>query len=170
MKIIFSEKFPRILKNKRQLEKSLNVKISNRGKEIILEGGGEEEYIAGQVVDALNFGFPLTAALQIAEEESIFEIINIKDHTKRKDYPTIRARIIGKEGGTLKTLSSLTNCNFELKGNEVGIIGPSEEIKNAQDAIVALIQGSKQSNIYAFLEKSHPQPIIDLGLKTKKKR
>ena len=104
----------------------------------------------------------------IKGEDFLFEILDIKKYTHRKDYETIRARIIGKEGKTLKTLSTLTDCHFELKDNNVGIIGSPELIKNAQDAVIFIIQGSKQANVYSFLEKHHLKPIVDLGLKEKK--
>lgn len=165
MKTIYSEKLPRILKNRKRLEKRLGVKIRNRGKEVFVESSPEEEYVAEKVIDALNFGFPFFAALLIKEKDFLFEVFSIKEHTKRKDLSKIRARIIGKEGKTLKVLSELTGCFFELKDNEVGIVGHPEEIKNAQDAVIRLIQGAKQGNVYSYLEKNQTKKIWDLGLK-----
>ena len=165
MKTILSEKLPRILKNKKRLEEKLNIKITNRGKEVRIKGDSEEEYVAEKVIGAINFGFSFTTAILIKEEELEFEIMNIKEHTHRKDLNRVRARIIGKDGKTLKTLSNLTRCNFELKENFVGIIGSPEDLKHAEEAITSIIKGSKQSNVYAHLEKNQPKPIVDLGLK-----
>jgi len=165
MKTIISEKLPRILKAKKKLEKDLEIKIRNRGKEVFIEGDPESEYTSEKVIDAINFGFPFSAAIQIKEENFLFERINIKDHTKRKDLIVIRARIIGKGGKTLKTLSHLTECFFELKDNEVGIIGSAENIKNAEVALISIIKGAKQANVYSFLEKRKIKPEYDLGLK-----
>jgi len=165
MKTIISENFPRIIKDKERLEKVLNIKITNRGKEIIIKGEPKDEYIGEKVIDALDFGFPLSTAIPIKREGFIFETLNIKDYTKRKDLERIRARIIGTKGKTLKTLCILTKCQFELKDNNVGIIGPPEYIKNAQDAIVSLIKGAKQSNVYNFLEKHQIKEEVDLGLR-----
>lgn len=165
MKTIYSEKLPRILKSKKKLETTLNVKISNRGKEVSIAGEPEDEYTAEKVIDAINFGFPISDALTIKNEDSLFEVISIKSHTKRKDLERIRARIIGTEGKTLKTLCTLTKCFFELKNNEVGIIGSPEHIKNAQEAVISIIKGSKQTNVYSFLEKHQVGPVLDLGLK-----
>lgn len=165
MKKIISDKIARILKAKKELEKKLNVKITNRGKEIFIEGKPEDEYIAEKVLDALNFGFPFSAAILIKEEDYLFEKLNIKELTNRKDLERVRGRLIGKKGKTLKTLSDLTKCFFELKDNEIGIIGDPEYIQNAQEACTSIIKGSKQSNVYAHLEKHQPQPVIDLGLK-----
>ncbi len=165
MKTILSEKLPRILKNKKKLEKILNVKITNRGKEVSIQGEPEDEHIAEKVIDALNFGFPFSTAMLIKKEDFMFEIINIKDYTKRKDLKQIRARIIGTSGKTLKTLKQLTNCYFELKDNHIGVIGPPEYLESGQKAITTIIRGAKQSSIYGVMEKSKVTPISDLGLK-----
>lgn len=154
MKTIFSEKVSRILKNKKRLEKMLNISLSNRGKEVSVQGDAEDEYIAEKVIDALNFGFPFSAAVLIKKEDFVFEIINIKDYTSRKDFERIRARIIGRGGKTLKTLNQLTNCYFELKDNEVGIIAHPEDLETAHEAVVSLIKGSKQSNVYGFVKRN----------------
>jgi len=152
-------------KNKKRLEASLKVKITNRGKELTLKGSPETEYTAEKIIDALNFGFPFSFAMLIKEEDFIFEVVNIKDHTKRKDLSRIKARIIGTKGKTLQTLCNLTKCNFEIKDNFIGIIGDPEFIENAQEAIIHLIKGAKQSNIYAYLEKHQVKEPDDLGLK-----
>ena len=101
----------------------------------------------------------------IKKNDYMFEILNIKDFTPKKNMSRIKGRIIGTKGGTLKTLSELTKCFFEIKDNQVGIIGHPEYIKNAQDSIIQIIQGAKQANVYARLEKNQIEPIIDLGLK-----
>ncbi len=165
MKTIISDKLPRIIKNKKKLEEELNIEIKNRGKEVTIKGKPEEEYVAEKVIDALNFGFPFSTALLIKREDNLFEIINIKDHTKRKDLKRIRARIIGKKGKALGTLHQLTKCHFELKDNYVGIIGDPEFIENAQEAIISIIKGSKHANVYGNLEKHQVKPVVDLGLK-----
>ena len=161
------DKIVRIIKGKKKLEEKLKVKIEINGKNISLEGKPEDEYLAEQVIEALDMGFPFSHALKIVEEDHMFETINIKDHTKRHDLERIRGRIIGTKGKTLKTLSELTECHLELKDNTVGVIGPPENIKIATEAIVSIIQGSKQANVYSFLERNRPAPIIDLGLKKK---
>lgn len=168
MAILVSEDISKVIKNKKRLERLLNVKIIIKGEEISVEGIPEDEYAAEKVIDAINFGFPIPIALLIKEEDFLFEILDIKKYTHRKDFETIRARIIGKGGKTLKTLSTLTECHFELKDNNVGIIGSPELIKNASDAVILLIQGSKQANVYTYLEKHQIKPVLDLGLKREK--
>lgn len=165
MTSIYSDKLPRILKNKKHLEEKLNVKITNKAREVFIEGEPEDEYIAEKVIEALNYGFELKEALLIKEEDFILEIIPIKQFTRRSDLTRIRARIIGKSGKTKKTLCQLTKCFIQVKDNEVAILGDAEYIYNAQEAIKSLIKGSKQANVYKYLEKHQVQPVLDLGLK-----
>ncbi len=168
VKTIIVDKLSKITKNKKRLESKLNIKISNRGREVRILGSPEEEYVAEKVIDALNFGFGYSDAIRIKEEDFVFEKFSIKDYTHRKNLESVRARVIGTKGKTLNTIGDLTGCVVELNGNEIGIIGPAELIKNAQDAVISIIQGAKQSNAYKFLEKNRPQPILDLGLKKEK--
>jgi ribosomal RNA assembly protein len=165
MKKILSEKPLRIIKAKEDLKKITGVNIDNRGKEIYLEGKPEDEFIAEKIVDALDFGFPFSSAIMIKQDNFHFEILDIKDYTPRKDLETIRGRIIGKDGKTLKTLTALSNCFFEINGNRVGIIGPAEIIKNARESVISLIRGSKQANVYRALEKNQFEQVEDLGIK-----
>lgn len=165
MKVLIIDKLARVVKARKKLEEKLDVKITNRGKEVKIVGKPEDEYVAERVLDALNFGFPYANAILIKEEDFDFEILNIKDYTNRKDLEAIRARIIGKNAGTLKTLCQLTNCFFELNDNYVGIIGSPECIKNAQEAVISIVQGSKQANVYARLEKHRVKEPVDFGLK-----
>lgn len=166
---IIIDKLTRIIRSRKKLEKILQVKITNRGKEVYVEGSPEDEYVAEKVLNSLDFGFPFSVAVEIKTEDLNFEILNIKDYTNQKNLERVRGRIIGAKGKTIKTISELSNCYLELKDNSVGIIGEPEFIKNAEEAIITLAKGAKQANIYSHLEKHKPQPLYDLGLKKAKR-
>ncbi|MGY4884570.1 MAG: KH domain-containing protein [Nanobdellota archaeon] len=170
MKKLISEKIIRIIKNKENLERELKVNIEINGKEVSISGKPEEEYLAEKVIEALDFGFPLSDALSIIKEDFLFEILNIKNYTTQKDFERVRGRIIGKDGKALKNISSLSECHIELSGNKLGIIGEAECIRNVEEACKLLIKGSKHSNVYAYLEKHKIEPILDLGLKEVNKK
>lgn len=165
MKKIISEKPMRIIKAKENLKKILGVEIKISGNEIYLDGKSEDEFIGEKIVDALDFGFPFSHAITIKQDNFHFEILDIKDYTPRKDLETIRGRIIGRNGRTLRTLTDLSGCFFEINRNRVGIIGPVELFENARESILALIRGSKQANVYRVLEKNQFEPVEDLGIK-----
>lgn len=166
MKEFTLKKPKKILENKRVLEKKLNVKIEVLGRKVTINGNEIDEFIASKVIEASEIGFDIETALFITDEDYVFEKVEIKNLTKRNNLTEVRARLIGKEGRTKELIEELSECYICVNINEVGIIGPNDMIKNAMQAVAKLIQGSKQSSVYAYLEKQrkirHPE---DLGLK-----
>lgn len=153
MQEIYTEFIRKVFQNKKKLEQELEVKITNQGKNLFIDGEAEKEFIALQVIGAINLGFSTEKALLLKKEGIILQTIHIKDITKRKDLERVRARIIGKQGRTLKTLNNLTCCEFSIQDNCIGIIGDTEDIREARQAITSLINGGKQSNVYTHAEK-----------------
>ena len=170
MQEIYSEELAKILKNKNKLESELNVNITNKGKNIFVDGEAPNEFTALQIIEAINVGFSVENALLLKDEENMLQILHIKDITKRHDLDEVRARIIGTKGKTLKTLLNLTDCHFSLHDNNVGIIGHSDNMEDAVQAIESIVHGSKQSNVYARLEKQKKRKRIQgkLGLNLEK--
>lgn len=153
MQETYVENIRKILQNKKKLESELEVKITNKGKNLFIKGNAENEYTALQVIEAINLGFSIERALFLKNENIILQTLNIKDITKKHNLEEIRGRIIGTKGKTLKTLNKLTDCAISLKNNKIGIIGDAEEIQDAVQALTSLIHGSKQGNVYSRLER-----------------
>jgi len=153
MQEIYIENLGKIIQNKARLEKELEIKITNKGKNVFVNGKAEKEYIALKVLEAINLGFSIDSVFQLKDEKIILQKINIKDLTKKQNLERIRGRIIGTQGKTLKTIHNLTNCNLSLKDNTIGIIGDAENIEDAIQSLTSLIKGSKQGNVYARIEK-----------------
>ena len=75
---------------------------------------------------------------------------------------------------TKHTIEQISSCDVLINEDEnsVGLIGSAEQIEEATTAITNLIRGSKQANVYRFLERMNAekrQMDTDLGLKIKKK-
>ncbi|MBS3081047.1 hypothetical protein J4221_06230 [Candidatus Pacearchaeota archaeon] len=153
MQEIYVENIKEVLRNKKRIETELEIKLSNKGKNVFINGKPENEFLALHVLEAVNAGFSVANSLQLKDENIILNTIFIKDITKRNDLEIVRGRIIGREGSTLKTLKHLTHCDFAMKVNTVGIIGDAEEIEDAVQAIKSLIQGSRQGRVYGRLER-----------------
>ncbi|MEM3074580.1 MAG: KH domain-containing protein [Candidatus Pacearchaeota archaeon] len=152
-KILYVKSARKIIQNKRELEDKLKVVISVKGINTIIDSEKEiDEYFASRVIQAMDFPFLIDDALMLKSEDFSFKVINIKDYTRRHDMKVIKGRIIGTKGKTLRVLSDLTRCEFALKDNEVAIIGRVEDVQKAEQAIISLIRGSKQGNVYAYLE------------------
>ena len=158
----------KILRSKKNLESKLKVKISVKGNNINLHGEEVNIYVAEKVFEAIERSFSINTALLLTDENYILEDIHIKDVTKKRNLEQIRARIIGTKGKTLKTISELSDCHIVLHENTVSIIGPAEKIKDAMNAIESLIRGSKQANVYKYLERQRAKIMPeDLGLRKK---
>jgi len=119
MQEIYVENLPLILINKNKLEKELKIKISNKGKNIFIEGKPEDEYLALKILEAMNLDFSIERALLLKNENNLLHIINIKEKTKRNDLHHIKSRLIGTRGKTLKTLNQLSECAISLHDNKI---------------------------------------------------
>jgi ribosomal RNA assembly protein len=150
---IYAQNLKGLLINKNLLEKELKVIIKNQGKNIFIEGPAENEYIALHIIEALNLGFNIYESLLLKDENIILYILNIRNYTKRKDLYEVKARIIGTYGKTKNNMENLTDCVISIHDNQVGIIGETDCIDEAIIGMKLIIQGSKQGNIYARLEK-----------------
>ncbi len=167
MEQITFENTAELKRTKEELEKALKVKITIKEKEVTIEGEAVDEYEASIVLGAIALGFSAKKALLLKNEEMIFRKLHIKDYTRRKNLSEIKARLIGTGGKTKKTIEELSNTEIVIKNNEVGIIGEAESIDFATTAIINIIRGSKQANVYHYLEeKNRINEEEDLGLKT----
>jgi|TARA_B100001971_G_C18111422_1_gene494414 KH domain-containing protein len=161
----YVENLKEVINNKKRIETGLNIKLTNKGKNVFATGKAENEFTALEVLQAINLGFSALHALQLKDENIILQTLNIKELTKRNDLERVRARIIGTHGRTLQTLSKLTNCNLSLHDNQIGIIGQAEEMDDAIQSVTSLVQGSKQGNVYGRLERhrkkknTEPDPL-----------
>lgn len=153
METLFIDNINKVRREKNSLEKDLNVKLEITGKKIVITGKSLEEYEATLVLEAIDFGYSPKDAILLKNEEYVFRKINIKDITRRKNLKEVIARLIGRHGQTRKTIEEITGCFIIIKDKEVGILGSAEEIEYAITGISNLIKGSKQSNVYSFLER-----------------
>lgn len=171
MESFILDKTAEVRKNKEELEQKLKVSISITGRKVTIDGDAVDEYEASLILEAIDLGFSAKKALQLKDPDMVFRRLNIKKFTKPQRIPDVRSRIIGTEGKTKRTIENIGSCDMVIKGNEIGLICPAETLEETTTAISNLIRGSKQGNVYAFLEKMNRERkkfADDLGLKTKK--
>ncbi len=173
MESLMFEKMREIRKERLALEKALEVKITLRGRQVIMEGDSFKEFEAKRVLEAIQFGFSAKKALMLLDEDMIFRPLMMKNFTRRKNMYDVRSRIIGKEGKTKRTIEEITGCFLVIReDNQVGVIGNAEVIDEATTAITNIIKGSKHANAYNFLERMNSRKKKlgkDLGLKEDEK-
>ncbi len=162
MRTIITKNYAKILKNRKKLEAKLRVKIENKGAKITLKGKEIDEYTASQVIEALDANFPIDIAMMLTEEENMLEHLNIKDISRRKtNLKEVRARVIGTQGRTIDLIGELSDTYIKLNDNQVSVIGPADKMEIALHALHSLIKGSKQSSVYAYLEKQRKRYFED---------
>ena len=144
-----------IKKHKRKLETALEVTIKIQGNQAIIEGEGMKEYEASLVLQAMGFGFSMDKALQLKNQDMIFRILPIKSLTRRKNLEEVRGRLIGTHGKTKDTIEKIADCDILLNRNEVGLIAHATNMEEATAALTNLIKGSKQTNVYRYLESAN---------------
>lgn len=169
METLFLKRTKEIGIERANLEKKLQVKLTLEGRKLTIEGDPYKEYEAKIILEAINFGFSVSKALLLLEEEILFRRLHIKSFTRRKNLHEVRARLIGTYGKTKNTIEEISGCEVVIQDNEVGIIGSAESIEHATTAIKNIIRGTKQANAYRYLERmNRTKDIDDLGIKTKK--
>ena len=161
MQEIYVENLKEVLRSKFRLQKELGIKLTNKGKNVFVNGPADKEFVAIEVLEAINLGFSADRALELTQDGFMLQTVHIKDITKRHDLERVRARIIGTHGRTLKTLQNLTNCDLAMNDNEIGLIGPIQEMEDAVQAVTSLVQGSKQGNVYGRLERQRKKKGSD---------
>lgn len=163
MEIIYIKKIKEFTKLKKTIEKKLNLEVTIKGHRVSFSGDSIDEFAAEQVFDAINFGFPIRKALELADAEIVFKKVHIKEFTKR-NLKDVKSRLIGTQGKTKKTLSEISGCEVIVGESEVGIMGDVENVDDVYNAVVHIIKGSKQSNMYKYLERMNREkknePII----------
>lgn len=174
MESFYFNKIKELQKEKTTLENRLKIKITISGKKVDIEGSPVDEYEASIVLEAMEFGFSAKKALALLSDDIIFRKIPIKQFTRRKILKEVRGRIIGAKGKTKNTIEEISGCDMLVneEQNQIGLIGPAEEMEEAMTAVKRLIKGSKQANVYRFLERINARRKglnEDLGLKIKKK-
>jgi len=155
----------KIRQNKEAIEKKLNIKITIKGKQVTIEGDPVEEYETSMILDALEFGFSLKDAIRLTDENVAFRKLPIKQFTTRRNLEDVRGRVIGTKGKTIRAVEEVSGCAVALHQNAVGLIGPAENIEEATTALKKLIKGSKQANVYKFLERMNTAKRIKPSFK-----
>jgi len=107
-------------------------------------------------VTAIGRGFsPDQAYRLIRNEDAIFDFIDLRLIFGRSDSDIrrIKARIIGMNGKTRRTIEELTEADTVVYGHTVGFIGTFEQVDAARNAVQMIIQGSEHHTVYNFLQK-----------------
>jgi len=148
---------------KENVEKKLSVLLqidSKSGDVTITQNTIEQDptvlFRAREVVTAIGRGFSPERAFRLLEDEDIMlDVIDLRELVGKSlsDVKRLEGRVIGKGGKTRKILEELTETYVSVYGYTISIIGGTDQIEVAREAILMLIRGSQHSTVYRFLHK-----------------
>ena len=110
---------------------------------------------ARDMVKAIGRGFSPQKAFQINISGNGFDILQLRDFvgTSPNALKEVRSRLIGKKGRTRNIIEQTAGCYLSVFGNTVGIIAEQRKIQIIREGIMRLINGSRQSTVYKYLEE-----------------
>lgn len=117
---------------------------------------------ARDIISAISSGFSPERAFRILDEETLFQVLDLRNYTSSSNSTNrIKGRIIGEKGKARKNLEELTNTFISIYGHTIGLIGNYEEIKLATDAIMLLINGRSHKTVYEMLYQAKRRSKIE---------
>ncbi|MCL4438259.1 MAG: RNA-processing protein [Candidatus Thermoplasmatota archaeon] len=123
-----------------------------------VQGKGDplKSVITGSVVQAIGRGFSPEKAVLLYQENFQLAVISLRDFANpgSKRISQIRARLIGTNGRTRQIVEELTTSAISIYGDTVSIIGDYVSMEYAKEAVLMLVNGSKQRTVYTYLERN----------------
>ncbi len=149
---------------KKEIEETTESKldISKEGDVIITGEDGLLLYVAREIIRAIGRGFNPKIALLLINQDYSLEFIDMKDLAgkSKNTLQRLKGRVIGKGGKSREEIERLTDTHISIYGKTIGIIGETQQVSLARQAIAMLLEGSMHKTVYAFLEKKKKEILF----------
>lgn len=149
---------------KKKIEEALGVKIVVKNEELVAqvslarpvgEGGDPVALLkARDVITAIACGFSPERAMRLIREGEMLSVIDLTEFLGKdpSNLTRVKARIIGTNGKTRKIIEETTSTYVTVYSDKVAIIGSTEDVRAAEEAVLMLVRGSPHSSVYKFLD------------------
>jgi ribosomal RNA assembly protein len=149
---------------KKEIEEATNSKldITTEGDVHMSGDDGLTLYTTKEIVHAIARGFNPKTALLLLKTDYAFEIINMKDIAGKNQntMQRLKGRVIGKGGKSREEIERLTETYIVIYGKTIGIIGETQQVSVARQAVAMLLEGAMHKTVYRFLEKKKKEIIF----------
>lgn len=142
------------------IERAGRIKLwidSNDGSVKIISKEPANLWIAEKVIDAVGRGFSPMDAVLLFKDDYAFEKIDLRDFKagSKKRQQVMKGRVIGTEGKVKKVIQKYTGAKIAVQGKTISIIGKTEDVITARQAVERILAGSKQGTAFGYLRKKY---------------
>lgn len=156
-------------KTKSMIEESCGVKLeidSEYGDVTVKNVAKPEDmqpFKAVEFVTAIAKGFSPQRANRLLEGETVLHVIDLREFVGKSGsaLERIKGRIIGVDGKARKTMEQLTGSYISIYGHTVAVIGNSDEIRLANEAVAMLARGSIHKSVYNMLQEARRRAKLE---------
>ena len=115
------------------------------------------------VIKAIGGGMTPKAAIRLLDDDHFFEMVDLKDFVGKRSQQQrrIRARIIGSQGKIRRLIENLTDVEITIYKSTVVLVGDSDGLGLARQAVEMIAGGSEHGSVLSFLERSRKRMKID---------
>ena len=101
--------------------------------------------------------------MKLLEGENTLHVIDLREFAGKSSahVERIKGRIIGEGGKARRNMERLSDTNISIYGRTVSIIGETNKLKLAVDAISAISNGSMHGAVYHKLESARQRDKIE---------
>ena len=170
MQEIYTELIRKILQNKEKLESEFEVKITNQGKNLFVDGEADKEFTALQAIEAINLGFSIEKTFLLKQEDIPYTPIAQSNISLQKILFDLYQNI-GKDIEYLLNLFSLgkydelqEGLTYEMYVNLAQQLLKEEHYESIEYMNIYNVLHSSLEGLYksALLNETHKQQINDL--------
>ena len=149
--------------SKSKIEKMCQVVLDIDGSsgEVTIRSDGNvdqmQPFKAMEIVTAIGRGFSPENALTLLEGDNALHVINLREFAGKSSagIERIKGRIIGQDGRARRNMENLSRTKISVYGRTVSIIGNTEKLRLAIDAIRSISSGSMHGSVYNRLEAAN---------------
>lgn len=139
----------------KELQEKTKTRMSVEENDVLIEGKSLYVWKARDIIRAIARGFSPVRAMRLLKDQYMLDIIDLSEYLPtEKAIKRVKARIIGKNGRTRELIEEHTGVFVSVYGKTVALIGSMEGLDVARRAVEMLIEGSKHSTVYAYLEQN----------------
>jgi len=142
---------------KKEIEHRTKTRIEvDKEGDVTILGKSIDIMVSEQIVKAIARGFSPENALTLVNEDYMLDVMDIKEYCSTDNAMTrLKGRVIGKKGESRNNLEKLTATKISVFGKTVSILGRTENVINARNAIDMLLSGARHATVYAYVEKAN---------------